>query len=405
LTLPIDKDLTEYKTKMKIFQNAYSKVGTSSFIKGVMDYLKDLYKMEEIESLIDSNINVIAFNNMLYDNTIKDFRPIKANDYITRTTNYNINVKSNPTLKEKLIKLIRSMFESDEIYNYHLQTISNSLFGNKNESFIINSGKGRNGKGVCSTLIENALGSYFYAGESTFLTTVYKADRPNSTLYNLRGIRYFLTTEPEADNETKFNIGLIKKITGNDTITTRDLNKGNISYKPQFTPFLQCNTKPKIDNIDDAIKNRFKIINFPFAFVQNPTKKNEKQGDINLKESLTQDLYNEFMLLLIDISKNPSSTIPKEVLSEVDEYLNSNNYVKNWLDVNFTYNDDKKACHKASQLLQDYNSCGDYPQLSNVKFTEMMKMNNIPSRMLKGYKFYYGLVTINDDEDNEDFNF
>jgi P4 family phage/plasmid primase-like protien len=400
LTLPIDKDLTEYKNKMKIFQNAYNKVGTSTFIKGVMEYLRELYNMNDIETLIDNNVNLIAFNNMLYDNSIKDFRPIKPNDYITKTTKYDINRKSNPILRNKLIALIRSMFETDDIYNYHLQTIANSLFGNKNEVFVINSGKGRNGKGVCSTLIENALGSYFYAGESTFLTTVYKADRPNSTLYNLRGVRYFLTTEPEADNETKFNIGLIKKITGNDTITTRDLNKGNISYIPHFTPFLQCNTKPKIDNIDDAIKNRFRILNFPFAFVQNPTKKNEKQGDITLKESLNQEMYNEFMLLLLDISKNPDSKIPASVLSEVDEYLNSNNYVKSWLETRYMINDNRKDIQRASILLQEYNNSGDYPQLSNVKFTELMKMNNIQSRLLKGNKYYYGLSPLDDIEND-----
>ena len=163
---------------------------------------------------------------------------------------------------------------------------------------------------------------------------------------------------------------------------------------------MQCNTKPKIDTIDDAIKNRFRILNFPFAFVQNPTKKNEKQGDINLKESLNQELYNEFMLLLLDISKNPECRIPSEVLSEVDEYLNSNNFVKAWLETRYMITDDKKDSVRASVLLHEYNNSGDYPQLTNVKFTELMKMNNIQSRLLKGNKYYYGLKAI-DDMDNE----
>jgi putative DNA primase/helicase len=390
LTFPTSTNDIDYKNKMKIFSNAYNKVGTSSYIKGIIDYLNHLYTNDRIDELIDSNKDLVAFNNMLYDNKIKDFRLIKPSDYISKTCRYDINTKSNPVLREKLISLIKSMFENDEIYNYHLKTISLSLFGNKTESFIINSGKGRNGKGVCSTLIENAFGDYFYSGESTFLTTVYKADRPNSTLYNLRGVRYFLTTEPEADNETKFNIGLIKKITGNDTITTRDLHKTNISYVPQFTPFLQCNTKPKIDNIDDAIKNRFRIINFPFAFVNNPTKPNEKQGNINLKESLTKEMYNEFMLLLLDINKSEPLNIPKSVLNEVDDYLNTNNHVKLWLDCKFEYTTDRKDCFSGKELLMEYNQ-GDYPQLTNIKFAEMMKMNNISVKLVKGNKYYWGL--------------
>ena len=350
-TLPTSNTDIEYKNKMKIFQNAYNKVGTASYIEGIIKYLAGLYINDKIDDLLDSNKDLIAFDNMLYDNKIKEFRPIKPTDYITKTTRYSINTLSNKPLRETLIKLIKTMFDNDDIYNYHLKTISLSLFGNRTENFIINSGKGRNGKGVCSAFIENSFGDYFYSGESTFLTTVYKADRPNSTLYNLRGVRYFLTTEPEADNETKFNIGLIKKITGNDTITTRDLNKSNISYKPQFTPFLQCNTKPKIDTIDDAIRNRFRIINFPFAFVNNPTKPNEKQNNDKLKELMTADMYNEFMLLLLDINKNQDLIIPKAVLAEVDEYLNTNNFVKTWLDAKFDYTDDKKDCFMGKELL------------------------------------------------------
>jgi len=390
-TLPTSNTDIEYKNKMKIFNNAYNKVGTASYIEGIIKYLAGLYINDKIDELLDSNKDLIAFDNMLYDNKIKEFRPIKPTDYITKTTRYSINIVSNKPLRETLIKLIKTMFDNDDIYNYHLKTISLSLFGNRTENFIINSGKGRNGKGVCSAFIENSFGDYFYSGESTFLTTVYKADRPNSTLYNLRGVRYFLTTEPEADNETKFNIGLIKKITGNDTITTRDLNKSNISYKPQFTPFLQCNTKPKIDTIDDAIRNRFRIINFPFAFVNNPTKPNEKQNNDKLKELMTSDMYNEFMLLLLDINKNQDLVIPKAVLAEVDEYLNTNNFIKTWIDGKFDITTDKADCFRSKELLQEYNQSGDYPVLNNVKFGELMKMNNIQMKTVKGYKYYYGL--------------
>ena len=391
LSLPKSPLDVNYKDKMKIFLNAYNKVGTSNYIKGVMDYLVCLYQHDKIDELLDANKDLIAFDNMLYDNKIKDFRPIKAVDYITKTTKYSINLKSDIGIRTRLTTMIKGMFDNTELYNYHLKTISLSLFGNKTESFIINSGKGRNGKGICSNLIEKSFGSYFYSGESTFLTTVYKADRPNSTLYNLRGVRYFLTTEPEADNETKFNIGLIKKITGNDMITTRDLNKSNISYAPQFTPFLQCNTKPKIDNIDDAVKNRFRIIDFPFAFVSNPTKPNEKQCDNNLKDNINQEIYNEFMLLLLDINKNQELIIPKQVLADVDEYLNKNNFVKEWLDNKFDLTDDKKDIIRSKDLLAEYNSSGDYQVLNNVRFAELMKMNNILIRVLHGNKYYHGI--------------
>jgi putative DNA primase/helicase len=406
LVLPKSKKDADYNEKMKMFYNAYNKIGMTNFVNNVKEYLTHLYTVENIDDLIDSNVNIIAFDNMLYDNTIKNFRNIKPTDYISKTTKYSINTKSNPIIKEKLINLLRSMFETDEIYNYHLKTIALSLFGNINETFIINSGRGRNGKGICGQLIEKALGSYFYSGESTFYTTVYRADRPNSTLYNLKGIRYFLTTEPEADSETKFNVGLIKKTTGNDTITVRDLNKSNISYKPQFTPFLQCNNKPKIDSVDEAVKNRFRIINFPYTFVQEPNKPNEKKIDITIKDSLNQDMYNEFMLLLLEINKTMEKNIivPREVMGNVDEYLNANNDVKQWVESVFEINDNKKDCFTSVELLTEFNNVGDYAQLNAKKFNEYMKVNNIPSKLVKGVKYYYGLKRKEVLEDEQDFN-
>jgi hypothetical protein len=38
----------------------------------------------------------------------------------------------------------------------------------------------------------------------------------------------------------------------------------------------------------------------------------------------------------------------------------------------------------------EYNQ-GDYPQLTNIKFAEMMKMNNISVKLVKGNKYYWGL--------------
>jgi hypothetical protein len=101
-------------------------------------------------------------------------------------------------------------------------------------------------------------------------------------------------------------------------------------------------------------------------------------------------MYNEFMLLLLDINKSQPLNIPKSVLNEVDDYLNTNNHVKLWLDCKFEYTTDRKDCFSGKELLMEYNQ-GDYPQLTNIKFAEMMKMNNIPVKLVKGNKYYWGL--------------
>ena len=72
-TLPSSNTDIEYKNKMKIFNNAYNKVGTASYIEGVIKYLAGLYSNDKIDELLDSDKDLVAFDNMLYDNKIKEF--------------------------------------------------------------------------------------------------------------------------------------------------------------------------------------------------------------------------------------------------------------------------------------------------------------------------------------------
>lgn len=395
----------EYKKKMKIFKNTYNKLGTSSFIKGVIDYLQYLYTIDKIDDLLDSNINLFAFNNELFDNTLKEFRPIKPTDYITKTTNYNINKQSNPVIREELNKTLNSMFDDINILKYHLETIALSMFGNKHEHFIINSSPGRSGKGVCSTLIEGAFGSYFYMADNSFLSTNFKSDKPSPTKFQCKGVRYLLITEPQADEETKFNISFLKAITGNDTINCRDLNKSNITYKPQFTLFLQANKIPKIDNIDEAIKGRFRIIEFPFTFVKDPNKPNEKKIDIDLKSKINQDWYNEFILMLIEINiKIKELNVPSKVFDRVNKYFYDNNLIKQWLEDTFNFTDNKQDYLLASDLLTMYNESG-YQQIGQRKFNECLKQNKIKSFSSGGYLKFYGLLLKEKSKNLEEENF
>ena len=99
------------------------------------------------------------------------------------------------------------------------------------------------------------------------------------------------------------------------------------------------------------------------------------------------------MLLLLEINNNrPKKVIvPQEVLAEVDEYINANNYVKLFLDETYIRNDDRKAIVQSKQLLEEFNNWSNERLFPN-KFFEQMKINNIQSRMIGGSRFYFGLV-------------
>ena len=269
---------THYNAKTQLVKKAYQILGNATYIKGIIDYLEHLYLNLDLDDLIDANINLLAFNDKVYDMKIKEFRNIEPSDYITKTTKTNAPIDINENKRTIINNLLLEIFGNDDLVNYWLKTTALSLFTNKFESLYILTGTGGNGKGLLSTILNNILGDYIYTASNTFLTEKIKGGQANSTLAKCKGIRYLLVSEPDdGSNEAEFNVEFIKMITGGDIITTRDLYKSNFSFKPQFTPFVQCNSKPKLGKMDNGIKRRIKIHNYPFEFVEKPDKQNKKQ--------------------------------------------------------------------------------------------------------------------------------
>lgn len=395
------------ETKEKEYSQAYKYVTSTPHCKGMIEYLTELYKIKDIETKIDANINLLAFDNCLYDYNLQQFRPIEPTDYISKTTKYSIDIKRNPQEKAKVINLVKSMFSSDEVYNYFMTITAISLFNNSQESLYIETGSGSNGKSVFNGIISKALGSYFYACENTFFTSTSKAGQANSSLINTKGCRYVSVAEPDngEGDTTYFNIDFIKVLTGKDPITCRDLFKSNITFIPQFTPFLMCNKTPSLKRIDNGSKRRLKIVHFPFEFTDEPKFAHQKQIDRNLKESITQQFINEFMHILIDIAvenKNKKIEMPESIKNETAEYFNENDPVRPWFDTWAILTDitNKEDQIKTSELHRHFLSHSD-TNLSSVKFMDYLKTYNLTIKTVNGYKTVYGLKLKPDEEDNK----
>jgi P4 family phage/plasmid primase-like protien len=402
-----DKKMIEYDVCMKLAKKGYINVGHSTYVKSIIEYLANLYTVENLDSLLDSNINLLAFDDKLYDFDKLQFRNIEPTDYISKTTKYNLP-NSNKDHRDFIMKLLFSIFENDEMVEYWLTTTGLSLFSNKYESLYIYFGHGSNGKGLISNMLNNALGDYFFTAENTFLTSITKSGQPNPSLAKCKGVRYVLISEPDnGSDEVKFNIDFIKMITGGDIITTRDLYKSNISYKPMFTPFVQCNKKPKIGRIDNGIKRRLKIVEFPFNFVDKPSKQNERLIDNSLKNKLDNDIYKELILLLIDTAaKHKNDRIiyqPLSVINHTKEYFDDNDPVKLWLSNYCEITNNPSHIIKTSDMYNSYLS-KNYDKISIVKFSEYMKANFIETIIRRGYKYFSGIKILELTSSDEDIN-
>ena len=394
-----------YDDKMKLVKKAYQNLGNAPYIKGIIEYLEHLYLNIDLDDLIDANTDLLAFNDKVFDVKLGNFREIKSTDYITKTTKINAPIGVNEDKIEEIHELLDSVFGKKELTDYWLKTTALSLFTNKFESLYILTGTGGNGKGLLSNILNKILGDYIYTASNTFLTEKIKGGQANSTLAKCKGIRYLLVSEPDdGSNDSEFNVEFIKMITGGDMITTRDLYKSNFSFKPQFTPFVQCNKKPKLGKMDNGIKRRLKIHNYPFEFVETPTKPNQRQANSSLKSSMNQEFYDNFILLLLKTAKDNININkieqPQEVISETADYFDSNNPVKTYIETRLNIKENGKEM--MTKLFDDYIS-NNNEKITKTRFRDDLLHNGIVIEKRRGNMYAIGveIKTINDFIDNE----
>lgn len=442
----LDPKTNDFLKYCKTYKQLINKLGDTKYCESIITRLKSYYNKNQFENLIDNNKYLIAFEDQVYDIKLEAFRDIKKEDYILSTTGYYIkheldiegNIKmtdkyiSNGWMKDELLdleeidKFLDSIFDED-VKKYVVDTLSHNLIHNNFEKLWIWVGSGGNGKGVLSTLLNKALGKLFYQADSQFLTTKYKGQSANSTLYNCKGKKFVMVSEPEMgelQTELKFNIEFLKKITGRDDITCRALRENNITYTPTFNLICQTNEKPSLNAIDEAIRRRLVIIPFKYSFIDNPKLSFQKKRDNSLKDKLsTEKYYISFMMYLIknlsniyerndnNISKleNEILSIPEEVKDEIDSYISDYDVVGKFINEKIIITDDKNDYISKTDLYKEFTSYLleiKNDKVSKDKFYNQLKLKGIIDKVAtknkKTIRCFENIKLIKDDDDESE---
>lgn len=139
----------------------------------------------------------------------------------------------------------------------------------------------RNGKSTLLETIARMLGDYaaFVRPESLAARRGENGGSPNEDIARLHGKRLVTVSEPE--NNHQFNASLIKRLTGNDTITARFLHENSFEFRPQFKIFMNTNYRPFVSDQTLFRSGRIKLIPFDRHFA-------EGEQDQNLKRYFAQ---------------------------------------------------------------------------------------------------------------------
>lgn len=279
------------------------------------------------------------------------------------------------------LAFLDDIFAGDkELIRYIQKAVGYSLTGSTAEqcAFFLY-GTGRNGKSTFIDVIRDVFGDYAANIQpETIMVRNSQSSAINSDIARLKGAR--LVTSVEPNEGVRINEGLLKQLTGDDTVTARKLYSEEFEFKPEFKLWMATNHKPIIRGTDTGIWRRIHMI--PFN-VQIP----EDKVDKNLTHKLKAEMTAIFKWCIDGciLWQREGLKMPSAVLQSVREY-------KREMDVISAFIEDRcvlEGSVQASTLYAAYASwAGDNNEycMSNTKFsTELAKR----FEKVKGRNFNY----------------
>ena len=224
---------------------------------------------------MDTQLHLIGFDNGVYDLTSNTFRNMTRDDKITMTTGYNYeHVYDAQDYHEELDLLLKQIFPDTDILEYMLCFLGSCLCGKVNEELIhfwtglSNKQTGSNGKSTFVSLLLLTFGDYAMCGHSSIITSKREnSSSANSALMALKGVR--LVTFQEIDDVNNINMPVIKSLTGNDTVSGRQLYKTQETFLPQWHLVVCANKLPPVSSDDGGTQRRLRNVLFESKFVDN----------------------------------------------------------------------------------------------------------------------------------------
>lgn len=207
---------------------------------------------------LDADPWVLGVPNGAIDLRTGELRSMRPSDLITKLAGAPFDPDAQ-ALKWKAY-LNRILAGDIELERYLQRAVGYALTADISEqAFFFLYGLGANGKSVFLSVLRWLLNDYAATADSaTFLARQH--DGPRTDLARLEGTR--LVTSLEAGENRRLDEELMKKITGGDPLTARQLYKAEREFVPQFKLLFAANHKPIIRGTADAIWRRVQLIPF-----------------------------------------------------------------------------------------------------------------------------------------------
>ena len=228
----------------------------------------------------------------------------------------------------------------------------------KEQVFLFAYGGSKNGKSTLFDVIEEIIGSYGNNLNAAALMSQ-KNSQHSTDIAMLEGVRAAFTTE--LDKSQRWNIPVLKSITGNQRIAARKMHQDAGSFPNRVKLIISGNDLPRFEGGDAAMERRILLIPLNAYF-------SEAKRDRDMHTKLMGEAP-QILQWLIDGAMRyfkEGLLVPEAVKSESQKYFVEMDTVKAWAETCLKREDGSFLPSK--ELLDHYASWGEDAQMSAREF-------------------------------------
>ena len=233
-------------------------------IKAMISRMRGMDGISVKAEEFDANKKLITVGNGVLDPEKRELYPFDPRRMFTR----QMAVEYDPqATAPKFEAFLEQVLPDAAMRDYVQRALGYTLLGeNDRRALFMVHGPSGTGKSQFLNIFEGLFGDFGTAAPAA--TFRVRKNESTNDLHYLRGKRFVTTSE--TSETTAMDEELLKRITGRDSITSRDLYQSNTTWEPECAIWFATNFPPKLNSDDSAIWSRFKPIHFAVQFTGDP---------------------------------------------------------------------------------------------------------------------------------------
>jgi putative DNA primase/helicase len=276
-------------------------------------------------SKIDEKKNLIGCKNGVVDLRLQKLIPPNRDNFIVS----KMSVYFDPgATAPRFEQFIGEVTNGDKQVATYLKGVFGMMLLGKNpkQIMLMLVGHGSNGKSMLLETMLDIFGDYGISVEPELFLDSRSADssRPRPEVVKLAGKRLCITSEPPKG--LGLNENLIKRLTGNDTLSARiPYAKEEVSFKPNVVPIMSSNHDVRIEGTDHGIWRRIKQVPFNVQFEPN------KEKGLDQKLLSERDGIFNWLLEGVKMYLNDGINEPQVIADNTKRYRTSQDVISEWI--------------------------------------------------------------------------